>query len=128
MKKTDDAALPRLLTLQESADILNTSLKTLRRRIDDGQLPVIRDGEVLGTVHEQGVLHLLLDDPDARNRLVQDVMDRALDIVEGELTMGQLSPHLERPPHAVLVRSGKAGYGILTKSDLISAIAGIRRS
>ena len=47
MKKTDDAALPRLLTLQESALILKTSMKTLRRRIDAGQLPVIRDGRIV---------------------------------------------------------------------------------
>ncbi len=46
-KKTDDAALPRLLTLQDAAGILNTSMKTLRRRIDAGQLPVIRDGRIV---------------------------------------------------------------------------------
>ncbi len=46
-KKTEPAALPRLLTLQETAGILNTSMKTLRRRIDAGHLPVIRDGRML---------------------------------------------------------------------------------
>ncbi len=46
-KKTDDAALPRLLMLQDAADILNTSMKTLRRRIDAGQLPVIRDRRIV---------------------------------------------------------------------------------
>lgn len=45
--KTDKTALPQLLTLQDSAGILNTSMKTLRRRIDDGQLPVIRDGRIV---------------------------------------------------------------------------------
>ncbi len=47
MKKTDDAALSRLLTLQDTAGILNTSMKTLHRRIDAGQLPVIRDGRIV---------------------------------------------------------------------------------
>ncbi len=45
--KTEEGALAQLLTLQQSADILNTSLKTLRRRIDAGELPVIRDGRML---------------------------------------------------------------------------------
>ena len=45
--KIDEAALPQLLTLQEATGILNTSMKTLRRRIDDGQLPVIRDGRIV---------------------------------------------------------------------------------
>jgi len=46
-KMTDDTVLPRLLTLRDAAGILNTSMKTLRRRIDAGQLPVIRDGRIL---------------------------------------------------------------------------------
>ncbi len=47
MKKTEQVVLPQLLTLQESALILKTSLKTLRRRIDAGHLPVIRDGRIV---------------------------------------------------------------------------------
>lgn len=46
-KKTEPAALSRLLTLQDTAGILNTSMKTLRRRIDAGELPVIRDGRIV---------------------------------------------------------------------------------
>ena len=46
-RKNDDTTLPQLLTLQEVTGILNTSMKTLRRRIDEGQLPVIRDGRIL---------------------------------------------------------------------------------
>ena len=45
--KTEQTALPQLLTLQGAAGILNTSMKTLRRRIDAGQLPVIRDGRIV---------------------------------------------------------------------------------
>ncbi len=47
MKKNEDAALPRLLTLQQASDTLGISPKTLRRRIDAGQLPVIRDGRIV---------------------------------------------------------------------------------
>ena len=45
--KTEQTALPQLLTLQGAAGILNTSMKTLRRRIDAGELPVIRDGRLV---------------------------------------------------------------------------------
>lgn len=45
--KTDMPALARLLTLPEAAAILSLSLKTLRRRIAAGALPVIRDGRAL---------------------------------------------------------------------------------
>ncbi len=46
-KKTEPSTLPQLLTLHESAQILKISMKTLRRRIDAGQLPVIRDERIV---------------------------------------------------------------------------------
>jgi excisionase family DNA binding protein len=36
-----------LLTLQEAAAVLRASVKTLRRRIDDGKIAVIRDGRIV---------------------------------------------------------------------------------
>jgi excisionase family DNA binding protein len=39
--------LPRLLSLSDAAAVLGCSLKTLRRRIDEGELPVIRDGRLV---------------------------------------------------------------------------------
>lgn len=39
--------LPRLLTLVQATAILNCSVKTLRRRIAAGDLPVVRDGRLL---------------------------------------------------------------------------------
>ena len=37
----------RLLTLQDTCGILNCSMKTVRRRIKNGKLPVIRDGRLI---------------------------------------------------------------------------------
>ena len=39
--------LPRLMTLKDAAAALGLSVKTLRRRIAAGKLPVIRDRRVL---------------------------------------------------------------------------------
>lgn len=47
-----DTALPRLLTIDAAAAVLGCSLKTLRRRIEAGDLPVIRDGRLV-RVHPQ---------------------------------------------------------------------------
>lgn len=47
MTKTDTTELEPLLTIEQAAEILNTSGKTVRRRIAAGELPVIRDGRVI---------------------------------------------------------------------------------
>ena len=56
--KTDETALARLLTLQQAAEILNISLKTLRRRIDANELPVIRDRRIL-RVHPNDIMRYI---------------------------------------------------------------------
>ncbi len=38
---------PALLSLHDTCAILSISMKTLRRRIDAGKLPVIRDGRII---------------------------------------------------------------------------------
>jgi len=45
---TKEALVPEpMLTIAQTAKILNASLKTVRRRIAAGELPVIRDGRLL---------------------------------------------------------------------------------
>jgi excisionase family DNA binding protein len=39
--------LEPLLTVKETAKLLNTCEKTVRRRITEGELPVIRDGRTV---------------------------------------------------------------------------------
>ena len=47
MSKTDPAEELRLLSLQEACAVLGCSMKTLRRRIADGAIAVIRDGRLI---------------------------------------------------------------------------------
>jgi excisionase family DNA binding protein len=48
MTKHDSQDLPsRLLTLDETRQILGCSMKTLRRRIADGAIATIRDGRLI---------------------------------------------------------------------------------
>ena len=45
MKKPAD--LERLLTVAEVAEVMGTCERTVRRRIDSGDLPALRDGRLL---------------------------------------------------------------------------------
>ncbi len=48
MTKPSKAEPPlRLLTLEDARQVLGCSLKTLRRRVEDGALAVIRDGRLI---------------------------------------------------------------------------------
>jgi excisionase family DNA binding protein len=46
MVKSNSRLLP-LLTIKDAGKILGASTKTLRRRIEAGELPVVRDGRLV---------------------------------------------------------------------------------
>jgi cystathionine beta-synthase len=88
------------------------------------QVPVVRGEEVVGSLSEQGILHLLVAEPESRSRLVQDVMGAPPPIVDPALAVRELSARLEEPPHAVLIPSDEPGrYRIITRTDLIATLA-----
>jgi cystathionine beta-synthase len=89
------------------------------------QVPVIDGEKIVGSIEEAGILSLLIDNPDERQRLVQDVMGDALPVVETDASVEELASRLGDRPGAVLVRAdAPGGYRILTKSDLLGALAG----
>jgi cystathionine beta-synthase len=93
------------------------------------QLPVIEQDEVIGSLTETVILNRLIEQPDARNEAVRAVMSEPFPIVPRSIHLDSLSAYLEQGSGAVLVEPGAGGgYQIITKSDLISALAGAGRS
>ncbi|MGI9037427.1 MAG: CBS domain-containing protein [Gemmatimonadota bacterium] len=88
------------------------------------QLPITRDGEVVGSLVEQHILESLIGDPDARARLVADLMGDPFPIVEETAAVSELAGKLGRGAQAVLVRGSDGQLAILTRSDLIGALGG----
>lgn len=87
------------------------------------QLPVIDGMVVVGSLTESVVLNRLIDEPGAKDHAVSDNMGAALPIVDGNMPISGLSTHLREAPGAVLVESEDKTFRIITKSDLIEALA-----
>ncbi len=86
------------------------------------QLPVMEGGEVVGGLIEQNILRFLMGDPDARGRLVRDLMGPPFPVVEATSPVHAFANELRGEQPAVLVRGEDGALGILTRSDLISAL------
>lgn len=86
------------------------------------QVPVMEDGEPIGSLSEAGILRAMIAGTAARDLAVRTVMAPPFPVVPESLRLEQLSQHLESEPGGVLVRRG-GGYAIITKSDLIAALA-----
>jgi cystathionine beta-synthase len=92
---------------------------------DISQMPVIDDSnEVVGSVTETRILNRLIENPDSREDPVRTIMGDPFPVVPDSLHLEHLSAYLEQDAGAVLVDHGPDdGYSVLTKSDLISALA-----
>jgi cystathionine beta-synthase len=87
---------------------------------------VIDGDEVVGSVTETRILNRLIEAPDARTKPVRTIMGDPFPVVPASLHLDHLSAYLEQNVGAVLVDHGpesREGYSVLTKSDLISALA-----
>ncbi len=93
------------------------------------QLPVIDHGEVVGSLTETVILNRLIEEPSARDEAVRGVMSEPFPIVSRSLHLDHVTTYLEQGAGAVLVEPDAGdGFQIITKSDLISALAGAGRS
>lgn len=87
------------------------------------QVPVMSSGEPVGSLLEGRILQVLVSSPEARDLPVRDVMSDPMPVVPDSLQLDRLSAYLESEPGGVLVRRDDNEYCIITKSDLIAALA-----
>ncbi len=103
----------------------------IRRMSEHGisQMPVLEGEAVVGSLTETVILNRLIQQPDARDAEVREVMGEPFPIVPRTLHLEHLSAYLEQGAGAVLVEPDAGGtYQIITKSDLISALAAVGRN
>jgi len=104
-------------TLGDAIEIMN--------REDISQLPVLEDGEVVGSLNENRILNRLIDDPSAKNAAVGKIMEDPFPVVTGDMRVDQITKMLNRNTPAVIVKQDDGRMDILTKSDLIQALSKI---
>ena len=87
------------------------------------QVPVFDGEEMVGSLSESFVLSLLLQSPEAKARLVTDVMGDPFPVVDSSAAIGELASLLKSDCGAVLVRDEADGtLQVLTQTDLIGAL------
>ena len=92
------------------------------REYNISQVPVIRDGEFIGSLNDSDLFQKLIENPELKLASVEDVMQEAFAIVEANERVENIARLLDKKTHAVLVNLGDEKYQIITKHDLIDAI------
>ncbi|MDF1664578.1 MAG: cystathionine beta-synthase [Planctomycetota bacterium] len=118
---TKTTSVPSLIAVEPEA--LAYEALRLMKEYEVDQIPVIKDGEVKGTIREEQMFELFLNKSDPQKVTISDIMGEGLPVVDESTSIDDISLILTKGPKAVLVKSGDKQYGIVTKGDLISRIA-----
>ena len=113
---------PRQLVTVAPSHSISEALERMRSQ-DFSQLPVFEGGAPVGAIYEDAVLSLALEGKDLKKLVVREVMGPAFPVLQPSATMDQVTACITRDCPAVFVDLGNSHYEILTKYDLLHAIA-----
>lgn len=100
-----------------------TNAVELMRKYDVSQLPIIEDGHVLGTIHDDTVMKKLLTKEVSLIQPAQEIMDASLPTIEAKAEISELYRQLTGEHNAVVVVQDGKAIGVLTKMDVIAHLS-----
>lgn len=92
------------------------------KKFSISQVPVVKDGEMVGSIDESQLLSSLMEDNSLRHKSIESIMQKPFPYVEANDSVEAVSGLIDRNNQAVLVKDGKGSSHIITKYDLIDAI------
>ncbi|MEK7255026.1 MAG: CBS domain-containing protein, partial [Bacteroidota bacterium] len=103
-------------------DTVRQAFNTMKER-DLSQMPVMQNGEMVGSVNESDVLKFLLENPMQHSeRTVESVMGKPFPMVEEDLPFRQLSKYLNKNIHAVVAKDKAGQLHVITQYDVVQAV------
>ncbi len=90
---------------------------------DVSQLPVFDGDEPVGSITEGKLFSELFANPEIKNSPVRAIMQESFPVVDGTLPISEITSRFDRKTSAVLYKDTSGNYRILTKHDIIKALA-----
>jgi cystathionine beta-synthase len=113
---------PRELVKLAPSDSLEEALDRMQSH-DFSQLPVFEEDTPVGALYEDDILDLTLQGKDFKKLVVREAMREAFPVLPPSAVIDQVTSCITRDCPAVFIDLGEHRYEILTKYDLLHAIA-----
>jgi cystathionine beta-synthase len=111
----------KLVTVDADANV-DDALKMMQK-YDISQIPVVRNDEFVGSLNDNTLYARLIENPDLKNGKVAAVMQAPFPFVDPQARLDEVSKYFTKENSAVMVRDWGGNIHIITKYDLIQAIA-----
>ena len=99
-------------------DILTTAHNRLRNA-GFSQLPVMEDGELIGIVTEETIIHFVYGHPELMTANVEEAMETAFIMLDKSESLNNLVAMLRVQPYAAIM-DGNEFFGLITRSDVLN--------
>jgi len=126
----DELKVKDLIARKENKDFFAVQVNdTVRQAFnimkenDISQMPVMENGEMVGSITESAVLTYLLENPlNNTEKKVETIMDNAFPVVQEDLPYRQLTQFISKKVNAVIAKDKAGALHVLTKYDIIQAV------
>ncbi|MBI3270705.1 MAG: cystathionine beta-synthase [Planctomycetes bacterium] len=110
----------RLVTASPGMSVLEALTKM--KQMEVSQLPVMENGRMIGSLHDDRMINVLMNGKNLADVHVREIMGPALPMVGKDAPIHQISAILTREAPAVVVDLGGDRFDIITKYDLLHVI------
>jgi cystathionine beta-synthase len=111
----------KLITIEPTQSVAEAV--ELMKKYDIEHIPVLRDEELIGSISENGLFQRVFQNPEIKTEKVESVMDKAFPIVTFETPVEKLGTLINKENGAVLAKDESGNYHIVTKYDVLQALA-----
>lgn len=111
----------RLVTIESNKKV--SDALELMKKYDIEQIPVMQGREMTGSVTQSGLFKKMLEDVQVREKTITEVQEAALPVVEMDTPLDRLSKFINKDNGAVLAKDDSGDFHILTKYDVLDALA-----
>ncbi|WP_336514613.1 pyridoxal-phosphate dependent enzyme [Pollutibacter soli] len=111
----------RLVSVEPDRTIAETV--ELMKKYDIEHIPVISESEPIGAISENGLFQKVFSNPDIRNEKVKAVMESPYPLVDFNTPVERISTLINKENGAVLGKDESGNFHIVTKYDILQALA-----
>lgn len=111
----------KLLTIDSNAKV--SEALSLLNKYNISQIPVTTGNEYVGSLNDSYLFNKLISDSELKNETVKSIMQPAFPVVGEHATIEEVSKLINKDNNAVLMRDLGGNYHIITKHDVIQAVA-----
>src|SRR5215203_7490 len=95
----------------------------LMKQYDIEHIPVMRDEKLIGAISEGGLFQKLFANPEIKNEKIEAVLENTFPIVNFDTAVEKLGTLINKENGAVLAKDESGDYHIVTKYDVLQALA-----